>query len=56
MRRHFLKIISLSLVSAFLVTFNFVYASTKKLFNKNLTNQQKNIMFNEGTRDLSPVN
>ena len=49
MRRHFLKIISLSLVSAFLAPFNLVYASTKKLFNKNLSHQQKNIMFNEGT-------
>ena len=58
MRRHFLKIISLSLVSAFLAPFNLVYASTKKLFNKNLTNQQKNIMFNEGTerRFSSPLN
>ena len=29
--------------------FNFISAATKKLFNKNLTDEQKNIMFNEGT-------
>ena len=49
MRRNFLKIIGMSIISSLLLPFNFISAATKKLFNKNLTNQQKNIMFNEGT-------
>ena len=49
MRRNFLKIISLSIISSLLLPFNFVSAVTKKLFNKDLTDEQKNIMFNEGT-------
>ena len=49
MRRNFLKIISLSITWSLLLPFNFVSAVTKKLFNKDLTDEQKNIMFNEGT-------
>ena len=52
MRRNFLKIISLSIISSLLLPFNFVSAVTKKLFNKDLTDEQKNIMFNEGTADF----
>ena len=49
MRRNFLKVLGLSLISTLLLPFNFVSAATKKLFNKDLTDQQKNIMFDEGT-------
>ena len=49
MRRNFLKIMGLSIISSLLLPINFISAATKKLFNKNLTNEQKNIMFNEGT-------
>ena len=49
MRRNFLKIIGLSIISSLLIPINFISAATKKLFNKNLTDEQKNIMFNEGT-------
>ena len=49
MRRNFLKIIGMSIISSILLPFNFISAATKKLFNKNLTDEQKNIMFNEGT-------
>ena len=49
MRRNFLKVLGLSLISSLLLPFNFISAATKKLFNKNLTDEQKNIMFNEGT-------
>ena len=49
MRRNFLKIIGLSIISSLLLPINFISAATKKLFNKNLTDEQKNIMFNEGT-------
>ena len=49
MRRNFLKIIGLSIISSLLLPINFISAATKILFNKNLTDEQKNIMFNEGT-------
>ena len=49
MRRNFLKILGLSFVSAILIPFSFLSAATKKVFNKDLTDEQKNIMFNEGT-------
>ena len=49
MRRSFLKILGLSLISSLLLPFSFISAATKKLLNKDLTDEQKNIMFNEGT-------
>ena len=49
MKRSFLKILGLSLISSLLFPLSFISAATKKLFNKELTNEQKNIMFNEGT-------
>ena len=49
MRRSFLKVLGLSLISSLLLPINFISAATKKLFNKDLTDEQKNIMFNEGT-------
>ena len=49
MRRSFLKILGFALVSYLLIPLNSILAATKTLFNKNLTDEQKDIMFNEGT-------
>ena len=49
MRRNFLKILGLSLISSLLLPYRFISAATKKIFNKDLTDKQKSIMFNEGT-------
>tara|TARA_X000001036_G_scaffold352485_1_gene333688 strand:+ start:1292 stop:1747 length:456 start_codon:yes stop_codon:yes gene_type:complete len=49
MRRFFLKKLGLIIITTFLTPLNFLYASTKKIINKNLTDQQKNIMLKEGT-------
>ena len=49
MRRSFLKILGLSLISTLFLPYNLIKAATKKLFNQSLTDEQKNIMFNEGT-------
>ena len=49
MRRSFLKILGLSLISTLFLPYNLIKAATKKLFNEALTDEQKNIMFNEGT-------
>jgi peptide-methionine (R)-S-oxide reductase len=47
-KRKFLRLIGLSIFSAFL-PINYLRASAKKIINPNLSNQQKNVMFNEGT-------
>jgi peptide-methionine (R)-S-oxide reductase len=49
MRRDFLKIFGLTLISSILLPINFLYAATKELLNKELSDEQKKIMFNEGT-------
>ena len=49
MRRHFLKLINLSIISFIILPYKFLYSQTKKIINKNLTKEQKNILFNEGT-------
>ena len=49
MRRNFLKILGLSLISSLLLPYRFISAATKKIINQNLSNEQKNVMFNEGT-------
>ena len=49
MRRSFLKILGMSLISTLFLPYNLIKAATKKLFNQSLTDEQKNIMFNEGT-------
>ena len=50
MRRIFLKVFRIFINFFFIVPLNFISAVTKKLFNKDLTDEQKDIMFNEGTR------
>ena len=49
MRRDLLKIISLSILSVLFYPINILIGASKKVINKDLTEQQKNIMFNEGT-------
>ena len=49
MRRSFLRLMGLSLISILLLPYNFIKAANRTLFNKDLTDEQKNIMFNEGT-------
>ena len=49
MRRSFIKVLGLSFISALLLPYNLIKAATKKLLNEALTEEQKNIMFNEGT-------
>ena len=49
MRRDLLKIISLSILSVLFYPINVLIGANKKVINKDLTEQQKNIMFNEGT-------
>ena len=49
MRRKFLKIISASVFSLILLPYKYLYAVTKKIVNKNLSEEQKYILFNEGT-------
>ena len=47
-RRKILKILSYSLIF-FCFPIKTIYAATKKIINQNLSNQQKDIMFNQGT-------
>ena len=58
MKRRFLKLAGLSLISALFLPINFIFAATKKIFNKDLTDKQKNVMLNEGTERpfSSPLN
>ena len=49
MRRKFLKFINLSVISFIILPYKFLYSQTKKIINKSLTKEQKNILFNEGT-------
>ena len=49
MRRKFIKLFSTSIFTIFLLPYKFLYSKTKKIINQNLTKEQKNILFNEGT-------
>ena len=49
MKRKFLKLFGSSILVFFLLPYKFLYSGTKKLINKNLTDEQKNILFIEGT-------
>tara|TARA_B100001093_G_scaffold338953_1_gene323727 strand:- start:237 stop:698 length:462 start_codon:yes stop_codon:yes gene_type:complete len=48
-RRDFLKLFSSSLLVYFSLPFKLLYSEVKKIINPNLSEDQKNIMFNEGT-------
>tara|TARA_Y100000590_G_C15528876_1_gene942352 strand:+ start:475 stop:939 length:465 start_codon:yes stop_codon:yes gene_type:complete len=58
LRRRFIKLFSLSYLVAISLPYNISYSATKKIINKNLTEAQKNIMFNESTEKpfSSPLN
>ncbi len=49
MRRNFIKLVGITLFSSFFITWNSLIAATKKIINNNLSKEQKDIMFNEGT-------
>ena len=49
LRRKFIKIIGLSFLSFISFPYRFLYSATKKIINKELSEKQKEIMFNEGT-------
>ena len=49
LRRKFLKLFGLSFLSAITLSYNLLYAATKKIINPNLTKEQKKIMFDEST-------
>ena len=49
MRRDFLKTVFSSIFSIIFVPYSFAFAVTKKIINKNLTEEQKEILFNEKT-------
>ena len=49
MRRKFLKLFGLSFLTFFILPYKFLFAVSKKIINKNLTDEQKNVLFNEGT-------
>ena len=49
MRRKFLKFFTSSFLAYLLLPYKFAFSVTKKIINKNLTTEQKNILFNEGT-------
>ena len=57
-KREFLKIFSLSILSIVLLPYKLVNSITKKIINPNLTEKQKDIMFNEATERpySSPLN
>ena len=48
-RRNIIKIIGLSFLSFISFPYRFLYSATKKIINKELSEEQKKIMFNEGT-------
>jgi len=48
-KRKTLKLLSASLITLILLPYKFLYSATKKIINTELTNEQKDIMFNEGT-------
>ena len=49
MRRLFLKLFGISILGLLITPYKLLYSQTKKIINQNLTNEQKNILFNEGT-------
>ena len=58
LRRNFFKFIGVSLLSTFLLPYKLLYSASKKIINPDLTEKQKDIMFNEATERpySSPLN
>jgi len=57
-KRKYLKFISFTIISGLLFPFKLMSAVTKKIINPDLTEEQKKIMFNDGTEKAftSPLN
>ena len=57
-KRVFLKRLAISLLSVVFYPYKILYSSEKKMINSNLSDEQKNIMFKEGTERpySSPLN
>jgi peptide-methionine (R)-S-oxide reductase len=57
-KRNFFKLLGISFLSTVLLPYKFLYSVTKKIINQNLTEKQKDIMFNEETERpySSPLN
>ena len=49
LRRKFFKVLGISILTFISLPYKFLYSATKKIINRNLSKEQKNIMFNEGT-------
>ena len=49
MKRIFLKSLGIFFLTFIFFPYKFLYSATKKIINKNLSDEQKNILFNEGT-------
>ena len=49
LRRKFLKTLGISLLTFLSIPYKLLYSATKKILNPDLSDQQKDIMFNEGT-------
>ncbi len=49
MRRKFLKLFSISILGLLMAPYKYLSSQSKKIINQNLTQEQKNILFNEGT-------
>ena len=47
-KRQFIRMLGLSFFSI-IFPFNSLFSSAKKIINSNLSDQQKNVMFNDGT-------
>ena len=58
MRRKLLKVLGLSIASILFLPLHYVFASSKKILNQDLTDEQKKVMFHEGTERpfSSPLN
>ena len=57
-KRKYLKFLTFTFTLAVLLPYKFLFSATKKIINSNLTDQQKKIMFKEGTEKpfSSPLN
>ena len=49
LKRKFLKLLGLSYLSVVLLPYDLLFSATKKIINQDLTEEQKEIMFNEST-------
>ena len=57
-KREFFKLLGLSFLSAVILPYKLLYSTAKKIINQDLSDEQKDIMFNEATEKpySSPLN